>query len=209
MNPDDQRHATGIASGWQIQIESLAAVAGLPGLRLAIRLVAEGRHADGIRGGRPSGRRQRRIRWPRGGDGHLRDWHRGWLFGGGHGHTGSLLDRRFIDREAASNAAPLRPPGDATARRILGYRRNLHACGRVGRRTGILPPGQQRLRKRVEQDDAACQQAEHERAPRRPWRADGTGVGGRVTGHTTSIHPITPRARPRSSAAGPDMESDG
>jgi hypothetical protein len=96
MDPDDQRHAPGIAAGWEVEIEPLAAVAGLALRGWAVWLVAVRREAGGILTGR-------RNRCGRRGSGLDR-------LGNGRAGCRQLdrqLDWQLVERLATPGAAPL------------------------------------------------------------------------------------------------------
>jgi hypothetical protein len=91
MDPDDQRHATGIAAGGKVQIKPLPSVGGLGRPWLTVRLVAVCRDAGGSRSGWLSG-------WLRGRSRYGIGWH--WRSDRRPG--GCPLDRHLVERLAAA-----------------------------------------------------------------------------------------------------------
>ena len=230
MDPDDERHATGIASGRQVQIKPLPSMGGLARLWLAVGLVTVCRDASGI-----WRRRHRR--------GH--SW-RGQCGVGRHGRCRALfrrchwkelrgrqriaerwtnrhrLARHLVERRPSPGAATLGSTGAAATLR------HFHARGGIGCRPGILPPGDGHMR-RQEHLHRACfrsgdrvdqqwhdQQGSWQQSP----RAGCGGGEGRKNRHSQSIpsdaipdapdhRPTRPRARRACSAAGPGVEREG
>ena len=144
MDPDDQRHATGIAAGREVQIKPLPSVGGLARPWLAVGLVAVCRDARGVcrRGHRRSqcgvGRNGRcralfrRCRWKK---------LRGRPLIAERWTNRPRLIRHLVERRPSPGAATLGPTGAAPPLR------HFHARGGIGCRPGILPPGDGHMRR--------------------------------------------------------------
>ena len=225
MDPDDQRHATGVAAGGEIEIEPLSGMMGLARLEMAIWLVTLRRDTGGIRTGRTHWRSQCALDH----NGRCRalcgwcHWNelRGLRRIAERWTNRHRLVRHLVERPS-SGATTLGPTGDPPALR------HFHAGGGIGCRPGILPPGDGHMR-RQEHLHRACfrsgdrvdqqwhdQQGSWQQSP----RAGCGGGEGRKDRHSQSIpsdaipdapdhRPTRPRARRACSAAGPGVEREG
>ena len=197
MDPDDQRHATGIAAGREIQIKPLPSVGGLARPWSAVGLVTMCRDARGIcRGG------HRRSQCGVGRNGRCRALfrRRHWKELRGRPRIAERwtnrprLIRHLVERRPSPGAATLGPTGAAPPLR------HFHARGGIGCRPGILSPGDGHMRRqehlhraRVRSGDRVDEQwhdqhrhNEHGSRQRSP-RVTCAGRGGRKNRHDQSI----------------------
>ena len=192
MDPDNQRHATGIAACREVQIKPLPSVCGLARPWLAVGLVAVCRDARGICrcghrrsqcGVARNGRCRalfRRCYWKE-----LRCRPRiaeRWT-------NRHRLVRHLVERRPSPGAAALGSTGAAPPLR------HFHARGGIGCRPGILPPGDGHMRRqehlhraRVRSGDRVDQQWHDQQGSwQQSPRVGCDGRGGRKNRHEQSI----------------------